>query len=89
MRSKTATSSKFSVGSGVRQGNLFSPAMFLVIFFIINQRILSVGCNVSGCHIGCLIYADDLILLPAAMNGLQAMLSYACNLTVQSPHVRP
>ena len=49
---------------------------FLVInIFIINLRVLSVGCNVSGCYIGCLMYADDLILLSATVNGLQAMLN--------------
>ena len=48
-------------------------AQFLFIVFIINLRVLSVGCNVNGCYIGCLMYADDLILLSATMNGLQAM----------------
>ena len=75
VRWKTATSCKFNVGSGVRQGSSFSPAMFTVFvnIFIINLRVLSVGCNV--CYIGCLMYAYDIILLSATVNGLQAMLN--------------
>ena len=51
--------------------------MFTVFvnIFIINPRVLGVGCNVNGCYIGCLMYADDLILLSATVNGLQAMLN--------------
>ena len=54
-----------------------SPAMFTVFvdIFIINMRVLSVGCNVNDCYIGCLMYADDLILLAATVNGLQEMLN--------------
>ena len=73
----TATSFKFNVGSGVRQGSSFSPAMFTVFvnIFIINLRVLTVGCKVNGCYISCLMYADDLILLSATVHGLQAMLN--------------
>ena len=76
VRWKTATSFKFNVGSGVRQGSSFSTALLKVFvnIFIINLRILSVDCNANGCYIDCLMFADDLILLSATVNGLQAML---------------
>ena len=46
-------------------GRVFFLAMFTVFShnFIINLRVLSVGCSVNGNDIGCLMYADDLILL--------------------------
>ena len=47
----------------------------VVNIFIINLCVLSVGCNVNGCYNGCLMYADDLILLSTTVNGLQAMLN--------------
>ena len=77
VRWKTASSIKFNVDSGVRLRSSFSPAMFIVfaISFITNLRVLSVGCNVNGCHIGCLMHADDLILLTATVNVLQARLN--------------
>ena len=58
-----------------------------VNIFIINLRILSVGCNVNGCYIGCLMYADDLILLSATVNGLQAMPN-CCFLTSTELHLQ-
>ena len=78
VRWKTATSFKLNVGSGVRQESSFLPTLLTVFvnIFIIHLRALSVGCNVNGCYIGCLMYADDLILLSATVNGLQAMLNY-------------
>ena len=80
-------------------GRKFALACMFTVFvniFIINLRVLSAGCNVNGFYICCLIYADNLILMPATVNGLPAMFnccfsiaqSYACNLTVQSPYVR-
>ena len=61
-------------GRGARS---FSPAMFTVFvnIFIINLRVLGVDCNVNDCYIGCLMYADDIILLSAIVNGLQSMLN--------------
>ena len=50
-------------------------SQFFVNIFIINLRVFSVSWNVNGCYIGCLMYADDLILLLATANGLQAMLN--------------
>ena len=77
VRWNTATSFKINVGSGVRQVSSFSPSMFTVFvnIFIINLHVLSVGCNVNDCYIGCLMYEDNLILLSATVNDLQVMLN--------------
>jgi Reverse transcriptase (RNA-dependent DNA polymerase) len=39
------------------------------------------GCHVNKCYIGCILYADDIILLSASVAGLQAMLDL-CELTI-------
>jgi len=31
------------------------------------------GCNINGVNIGCIMYADDIILLSATVDGLQKM----------------
>ena len=42
--------------------------------FIIELNKLNLGCHVSQMFVGCLLYADDIILLSPTVGGLQAML---------------
>jgi len=42
--------------------------------FIQTLRKLNTGCHVSGMFVGCLVYADDIILIRPSVNGLQEML---------------
>ena len=53
-----------------------SPAIFNVFMnvFILELRKLSLGCHVCGMFLGCLLYADDIILLSPPVTGLQEML---------------
>ena len=58
--------SEFShVKSGVRQGGVLSPTLFnIYIDTIVDALVKSdLGCHVMGQYMGCLLYADDLILL--------------------------
>jgi len=66
----------FSVGSGVRQGNCLSPAIFNMFMssFIVNLRQSDIGCHILNMYCVCLLYADDIVLLSRSVNGLQLML---------------
>ena len=72
-----AFSDSFHVSSGVRQGSILSPSLFTVFMnmFIVRLRTLGSGCHVGDHFVGCILYADDIILLSATVNGLQRMLN--------------
>ena len=71
-----ALSKPLCVQSGVRQGGCISPAIFnmFVNAFIVQLKELSVGCHIGTEFVGCLLYADDIILLCPSIVGLQRML---------------
>ena len=82
-------SRQFTVGSGVRQGSCLSPGIFNVFMnaFIVNLRQSDIGCHILNMYYGCLLYADDIVLLSPSIKGLQLMLDIcsqtACELSVQ------
>jgi len=55
-----------------------SPAIFnmFVNAFIVNLRQSDIGCHILNrpMYYGCLLYADDIVLLSPSVNGLQLML---------------
>ena len=69
-------SAALSVLSGVRQGGILSPILFnlYVNTVITNLRKSGLGCHFRNSYIGCIMYADDLILLSASVVELQSML---------------
>jgi len=64
------------VFNGVRQGSVLSPTIFNVFInvFIVRLRHLSFECHLRSMFIGCLLYADDLLLICPSVRGLQTML---------------
>ena len=81
-----ALSAVFNIRSGVRQGGVNSPWYFSVY---INDLIDKLRCSGYGCHlcslfVGCLLFADDILLLSGSILQLQLMLdicvSYVLNL---------
>jgi Reverse transcriptase (RNA-dependent DNA polymerase) len=69
-------SAYFPVGSGLRQGSSLSPSLFNVFINIVISELksLNLGCYIHKTWIGCVVYADDIILLSASLTGLQTML---------------
>ena len=67
--------------SGVREGGILSPILFnlYVDCIIIALRKSDYGCHLRHLYVGCFMYADDLILLPASIYDLQKMLNICSN----------
>jgi len=70
-------SSILYVHSGVRQGGILSGLFFnaYVNPFISALRKSDLGCHIKNFYAGCIMYADDLILLSASVVDLQSMLN--------------
>ena len=55
----------------------------LYIDDIINALVRSdLGCHIGHCYIGCLVYADDIILLSASLLKLQKCLMSVLNVVI-------
>jgi len=69
-------SSAFKVENGVRQGGILSPFLFYLYVnsIILNVRKDDLGCHVRNVCVGCILYAEDIILLSFSINDLQKIL---------------
>ena len=76
VRWQNTQSESFGIQNGTRQGSVLSPFLFTryireVLSGIINSNI---GCNIGGCMVNILAYADDLVLLAPSWRALQQLL---------------
>jgi len=70
-------SQSFFIGRGVRQGGLMSPYLFKLYIRDLLKMVVDseIGCNIAGCFVNTLAYADDLILMAPSWRGLQCLLN--------------
>jgi hypothetical protein len=64
------------VCAGVRQGGVMSPILFATYIDNMIKRLSAadVGCSIGDIYLGCIVYADDILLLSASVVHLQRML---------------
>ena len=76
MRWATVYSYSFHILSGVRQGGLLSPVLFAIYMDVLIERLRScgLGCRLLDDFYGCLLYADDIVLLSHSLNAIRIML---------------
>jgi hypothetical protein len=67
----------FDIKSGVREGGVASPALFNMYIngLIIKLRASGFGCYLGSDYVGCILFADDILLLSASVVQLQNMLN--------------
>ena len=70
---------------GVRQGGVLSPVLFAVYVNGIIERLSRShhGVRIGETYLGCVMYADDLILMSASLCDLQAMVDI-CSVELES-----
>jgi hypothetical protein len=70
----------FSLHAGVRQGGILSPVLFsLYINVIITElKLNGLGLVVYEQYMGCILYADDILLLACSLSVMQKMLNVTC-----------
>ena len=72
----SSVSRTFIAKSGVKQGGVLSPRLFAVYMHALMFQLQEAG---YGCHIGALVYADDVILLGPRITSLRLMLNTVNN----------
>ena len=71
-----AFSESFQVTSGVRQGGILSPRLFIIYVndLLVALRDSKAGCHIADLFVAAIMYADDLTLLAPTRSSLQRLL---------------
>lgn len=70
------TGDSFVATNGVKQGGILSPVLFCVYMDSLLERLATcgVGCYIGHLFVGCLAYADDIVLLAPTPTAMRLML---------------
>ena len=76
VRWHTTVSSFFNTGNGTRQGGVLSPILFARYILRLTSEIVNsgIGCNIGGCFVNVIAYADDIVLLAPAWYAMKRLL---------------
>ena len=77
VRFNSCLSHLFGVKNGVKQGGILSPTLFTcyVDGLIQSLRSSGLGCTVGNTYVGCVSYADDIMLLAPNLCAIQGMIA--------------
>ena len=66
----------FGISNGVKQGAILSAILYCIYTnnLFKELRRSSIGCTIGPEYVGCVGYADDLLLMAPSLDGLQSML---------------
>ena len=64
----------FQIQAGVRQGGILSPCLYAIfIDSVINKlRAAGLGASIGNHYLGCLLYADDILLVSHSVTVVQS-----------------
>jgi len=67
----------YQLTAGVRQGGIMSPVLFAVYMdtLVVRLRSSGFGCKIADKFYGCLVYADDIMLISHTANAMRRMLA--------------
>jgi Reverse transcriptase (RNA-dependent DNA polymerase) len=76
VRWNSVYSSEYKMLAAVRQGSIWSPILFNIYVNNLIEELKSsgYGCFIGRTFVGCIMYADDLLLSSPSVNGMQSML---------------
>ncbi len=74
---KDKLSEVFRTHAGVRQGGVLSPLLFSLYIedIVVELKRQKKGCMVNKIYLGCVLYADDILLLSQSVSCMQDMLN--------------
>ena len=76
---------RFQIKAGVRQGGILSPYLFNVYIDSLIERLAASGHGfyLLGAFLGCIVYADDILLISKTISGMQNMLDICSSMAIE------